>query len=388
MANVYLALANYQKKLGKRAIQLRINIGTKTIIKSTGFSVTPEQWNAESQQVNRKHANYKKYNLALDKIIEDTEREYAELIAQYGKISIESMKGKVMPETNIFKLIDGRIRHFKDMGAIPRMKRYETVKAKVQEFSPNLTITEISPQWLYSFQQHLSKKYHNKPSTIKADMNCIQTVWKEAFKMGVVSGTNPFEVIDYGTIKYAKKEVLTEAELSILANKQGLSPLQDLARDVFMFSYYTAGMRFTDVLLFSKDMIQGDTIHYTSGKTDKEMYIPVHDKLRAIIDKYEQTGATMWGLITETQAMKRHNQISGVQTNLRKALQIAVTASGIKKHISMHCARHTFAQIATEVGGDIYNVKNALGHSDIATTQLYLRQNNTKLLELFSKVYS
>ena len=48
-----------------------------------------------------------------------------------------------------------------------------------------------------------------------------------------------------------------------------------------------------------------------------------------------------------------------------------VEASGIKKHITFHCGRHTFATLQLERDTDIYTIKGMLGHTNVKTTQIY-----------------
>lgn len=51
----------------------------------------------------------------------------------------------------------------------------------------------------------------------------------------------------------------------------------------------------------------------------------------------------------------------------------------IKKQITFHCGRHTFATVNLEVGTSIYQVKDLLGHSDIANTQIYAKNLQTSV---------
>ena len=58
----------------------------------------------------------------------------------------------------------------------------------------------------------------------------------------------------------------------------------------------------------------------------------------------------------------------------------------IKKHISFHCSRHTFATMMLTLGVDIYTTSKLLGHSNVSTTQIYSKIVDEKKVEAVNKV--
>ncbi|MST85673.1 tyrosine-type recombinase/integrase [Prevotellaceae bacterium LKV-178-WT-2A] len=56
---------------------------------------------------------------------------------------------------------------------------------------------------------------------------------------------------------------------------------------------------------------------------------------------------------------------------ISKPLRRWVEAAGIKKHITFHCFRHSYATLQLELGTDIYTIKSMLGHTNVKTTQIY-----------------
>ena len=65
-----------------------------------------------------------------------------------------------------------------------------------------------------------------------------------------------------------------------------------------------------------------------------------------------------------------------------------VKAAGIKKRVSFHTARHTFATMALTQGVDLYTVSKLLGHKDIATTQVYAKIVDQKKSDAVNKLPS
>mgnify|MGYP000550308540 CR=1 FL=1 len=56
---------------------------------------------------------------------------------------------------------------------------------------------------------------------------------------------------------------------------------------------------------------------------------------------------------------------------ISRPLKAWIEASGIKKHITFHCGRHSYASLLLENGVDIYTIKSLMGHTNVKTTQIY-----------------
>ena len=63
-----------------------------------------------------------------------------------------------------------------------------------------------------------------------------------------------------------------------------------------------------------------------------------------------------------------------------------ITRAGINKHITFHCARHTYATLQLTLGTDIYTVSKLLGHRDIKTTQVYAKIIDEKKVEAANRI--
>lgn len=391
MPTFELELRNYIQKSGKQPIVIRVTVNGVITRKSSGYSVLLNQWNAAKKCVKSNHPNYNEINDALDYKLKSLEREYA--LKEKDGISLSSsmVVDVTFNKLSFYEAADRRITEFTSEGKIGSAARYRAVFAKLKAFAPKLNYDTLTPLFLDKYKWYM-QELKNKPNTILGNFNAIRAVVKYSISLGMMQAQdNPFNVYQTGSWKKVDKDNLTSEEI-LSYEKETLSGIAELARDMFLFSFYTAGMRFSDVLTLSLSSIQDGLITYSPGKTKDStaniLRIPVYSKAAAIIEKYKNNSPTLFGLITKTDPIGRHKEISQKQSLIRKFLQIGISKAGIGKQISFHAARHSFAKIAnTKSGRDIYSIKSALGHSAIKTTEIYLGNDDSSIEGLLKKVY-
>jgi site-specific recombinase XerD len=166
-----------------------------------------------------------------------------------------------------------------------------------------------------------------------------------------------------------EREVLTPDELQKIMNKKLDSKRLEEIRDVFIFCCYT-GFAYVDVYKFDKDAvtkgIDGENWIYTNrNKTGTKENVPLLPIPMQIIQKYK-----------DDEYCVNYNKLLPVNSNQRynNYLKELATICGIKKHLTTHIARHTFATTVTLANGvPIETVSAMLGHSSIRTTQIYAK---------------
>jgi integrase len=183
---------------------------------------------------------------------------------------------------------------------------------------------------------------------------------------------NPFANTKLKFEKY-EKEFLTKTELSILECEEFSKASLNRTNDIFIFACYT-GLSFIDVKnLTHKNIvlgIDGNRWIYTKReKNDTPVKIPLLRNALHILKKYENQ-------ITDSD--KLLPVISNQKIN--KYLKEINTIMGIRKKLTFHSARHTFATTVTLSNGvPIETVSKLLGHTKLSTTQIYARVLEQKI---------
>ena len=150
-----------------------------------------------------------------------------------------------------------------------------------------------------------------------------------------------------------------------------------LARDLFLFACYT-GVSYADVVSITDENLYTDDngalwLKYRRKKNKHRASVKLLPEALALLEKYkDETRETLFPLLR--------------WSNLRRHMKALAALAGIKDDLCYHQARHSFALLITlEAGVPIETISRMLGHSDIATTQVYARVSPKKLFEDMDK---
>lgn len=179
------------------------------------------------------------------------------------------------------------------------------------------------------------------------------------------------DFIDKIEWKEVKKQYLTLAEVKKLAATPCKIPV---LKQASLFSCMT-GLRISDILQLTWDNIEvgpdnGYYIRICTEKTETEATLPISNEALELCG-IPGSGCVFKGL---TRAM----------TN--QPLKQWISEARIKKHITFHCFRHSYAVIQISLGTDIYTVSKMLTHKNVSTTQIYADLVNSKKRETANKI--
>jgi len=144
---------------------------------------------------------------------------------------------------------------------------------------------------------------------------------------------------------------------------------------VIMFLYY-AGLRLDETRNLKWQDIDFDReiIHLKTAKGDKERVVFLHKKLIDILKIY---GINKEGLVFVSQRDKKYNK-----RTIQQIIKSVSKKVGIKKNVTPHTLRHSFATHLLEGGADIRYIQQLLGHKDLKTTQIYTHVANKDIKRL------
>ena len=150
----------------------------------------------------------------------------------------------------------------------------------------------------------------------------------------------------------------------------------ELSKDIFIFSYLCGGINFTDIANLTRENIVNGRLHYIRQKTGKPIKIGIPKEAMLIMEKYSKDSNGYLFPILDNKihktALQKQNRIHKIRGKVNEVLKILGKRLGIGSNITTYVARHSFASVLKKSGVNIALISEALGHSDMATTQIYL----------------
>ena len=380
---VFYLRSNYVNKEGKTSVMLRIYLNNERLsLGSTGISVKSSQWDKEKERIKGRTTEALNTNLQLDNIASGLQSIFRR-IEMSDVVSLERIKSEFLGKKEeidtlmqLFEKHNGDVA--KQVGVSvgkATLQKYNVCKRHFSEFlekqykRSDLKLTELTYVVIREFDLYLRTEVGQNPNTATKTMKTFKTITLLGQKMGVLLH-DPFMNHRFH-IEPVNRGFLTDEEILCIAHKQINIPRLELIRDIFIFSCFT-GLAYIDVSNLTLDHIVtlGDKqwIMTQRQKTSVETNVLLLDIPKAIIAKYG--GKTY-----------RNGKLFPMLTNQKTNSYLKEIADicGIKKNLTFHLARHTFATMSLSKGVPMESVSKMLGHTNIRTTQIYARITNKKI---------
>jgi len=209
-------------------------------------------------------------------------------------------------------------------------------------------------------------------SSISRNLSSIRSFHKFLIREGY-SDSDPAGALDSPKLWRKLPVVLNIEEIEkLLVQPLKLDPpnLRDQAILEFL---YATGVRISELINMKRiDLLPEVELIRVKGKGQKERIIPIGSKALQSVEKYlKKARPKLAKENSQDFLFLNHRGRHFSRMGLWKILRKYVNRAGIKKKVSPHTIRHSFATHLMEGGADLRAVQEMLGHADISTTQIY-----------------
>lgn len=271
-------------------------------------------------------------------------------------------------------------------------KRYSphtvtSYKKDLEDFSEFYLKTEASDNILMvdkkvirNFIIDLSEKKISKRS-INRKISTLRSFYKFLLKIDEIKAS-PVENVN--SLKfYAEKQIPISPEEMKTLEEKAFSEKDNILEHCIIETLYQTGMRKAELCGLIFENVNLDTRELKIiGKGNKERYIPISDNLQSLLSQYLSIRSAQPDFAEYFFVNKNGKKLTEKFVYLAVNKYLSNVTS--KKKKSPHILRHSFATHVLDNGAEISKVKKILGHSSLASTQVYTNANIEQLKKVFN----
>lgn len=367
---------------------LRFTHDRTTKFVALGLSVEPHYWDKDAELVLPNCSE----RITLQSQIDSTLSVYRKRIQKLEALDIP-VNFDTLFETNknrhagitIENGFKAEIERLESLGKINSAIKHKYTLQVLNGYKPiTMALEAIDIDYLKGLELYLRQR-GNKDNSIATRFAIFKAIYNKAVKEGKVTvKQNPFSLFQVGSLwAKTRKRAIDKDDIQRLIDLKiadsHKTEYQRLAKDLFLFSYFTAGMNFGDIArLRYKDIVKG-RVNYSRHKTQKLLSFQLVPNALRIIEKYSKDSHAQEDYIFPILNCREHttpqqvfNRLHKVLRKVNRELKILGEQIGLAMPLTTYVARHTYATVLKRSGVSVALISESLGHSDLSTTQIYL----------------
>lgn len=386
MASIKVLLRKKPNSIGQFPIVIRITKDRKSSFIYTGQYVFEKDWDAKNSIVKKSHPNSVRLNNLIAKKLSAANDILLETQTDDGaQVSAKQISKKIRPDTNSSSFFNQADLYLNQLQRLGKHNRISAETPHINHFKEylqgeDIAFKDITESLLKGYLVYLRSTRQINQRTAINHLIVIRTLFNMAIRDGLVDA----KYYPFGkgkiTIKFpdSNRIGLSSDEVKLLEgyDRSPTAP-RGHALNVWLLSFYFAGMRVSDVLRLRWQDFKGDRLHYTMGKNNKSGSLKIPDKARDIIDRYKSPDLSAKDTVFPELRGADLSDTMRVQTMIKCAvkkfnthLKNIATELKIEKPVTMHIARHTFGNLS----GDripIQMLQKLYRHTSVTTTIHY-----------------
>ena len=373
---------------GAHPLMIRLCKDGKKKYVSLGVAVLPHFWYFEKIKPKRNYPN----KILIDKLIASKMAEYnalvVDMMAERKEYTPRSLAQAVEQKTQgqtVAEMYDKLFAEMKKTNRLGNLAVYKYSFNSLMNYTRNkldIPFRDIDCLWLKRYEEWLHAR-GCKDTTISQLFRTLRSVFNKAIEQEVIKQNvypfNRFKVNKFD-VHTVKRAISKEEVQKILALDLSDSCFyRVLARDLFLFSYFGAGINFSDIALLRFNDLRDGRVCYVRKKTGKSIGFPLNDISTKIVEKYTRPFGNdndyifpiLDAGIHKTEQQKR-DRIRKTLKKVNRELKVLGEMIGLEIPLTTYVAHHTYATVLKRSGVSVALISESLGHSDLSTTQIYL----------------
>ena len=267
----------------------------------------------------------------------------------------------------------------------------ESYKRDMKQFreyisSCELTYVSVTDKDVEDYMREMTED-GKKPSSISRSLAAIRAFYQYLLKYGKIR-SNPVTNVKPPKIKKEAPSILTPNEVELLLAQPKIEDLKGL-RDKAMLEFaYATGMKVTEIISLNVEDVDLKEGYVYCNSHGRNREIPLGKlALKAIEEYIVKARGILIKLDIERALFVNVNGERLTRQGFWKIIKYYKEQANISKDITPHILRHSFATHLLQNGADLKSIQTMLGHSDIASTQVYAKYQQIGIKEVYDKAF-
>lgn len=247
-------------------------------------------------------------------------------------------------------------------------------------------IGQVTETSLNSYMLFLERR-HFAASTVSRSVASIRAFFQYLYREHLLE-TDPSDQLKPPKVEKKMPEILTVQEVDLLMEQPSGNTPKGIRDRAMLELLYATGIRVSELIHLKMEDVNLSMGYITCRDHDKERIIPFGSVAKRALHQYLNTARDYFPGSRDSETL--FTNCSGKPMSRQgfwKVLKGYAQSAGIRKDITPHTLRHSFAAHLIQNGADVKSVQEMMGHSDISTTQMYVNMNVSKIRDVYAKAH-
>ncbi|CDN79556.1 site-specific integrase [Elizabethkingia anophelis] len=347
---------DHKNKEGKYPLYLNLYIHEQRKRIPVELFLFPKEWDDKKKFIATSCESYQDYKLILEDIKSNINKIEIQFRLSREVLTVEKCAELLRrPDLSIDFISFMQYELDLKRSAENTKKNHRSVIKKLREYRKSILFSEVNDKWILKFRKYLGTKKENQEVTIDNNIKILKHYIKLAKKRGLVINVDLDDIIIKQHRSHRTNLTLEEVEkMKSYYYSPFIKPAHFATLGYFLFNCMT-GQRIEDLLKMERHQLNDTFFNFWNQKSKKSQILMTNTTCKNILEKDPKL------FIDKITAKTINETIKDICILL-----------GIKKHVTCHVARHTFATNYLRKGGKVEDLQVLLGHSEIDTTMIYV----------------
>lgn len=298
----------------------------------------------------------------------------------------QKQKKELVSNEYLFPFMQETIVQLQKLGKTRTAETYQSALASFMRFreGKDVLISHIKDNLIVAYENSM-KASGLSSNTTSFYMRILRAVYNRAVKQGITKQKYPFQYVYTGVAKTRKRAVDISIVRRLAEMDLDRNPSAALARDMFLFSFYTRGMSFVDMAYLRKSDLSRGILTYRRRKTGQNLFIRWEKCMDEIVSSYDNPSSFYLLPIITTYDTDERQQYINMSHKINRSLKSLGKKLGLPTPLTMYVARHTWANAARKKKIPISVISEGMGHTSEMTTRIYLSSLDADIIDRANK---